>query len=381
MPEKSRAVRQGAPYARWAAIESNIHAERRNDGKASLHGGRMSAMAEVRIDDHHHDAAFAHFVSRFHAKAKAHGSLGTNIGDDLNAIIAALDDREPGAVERMIEETRIEIFGPALPETRVGDRVFAYTNFVICHRRPPNDGPLFNDVLHRMLIGDEILDPLRVFVSDKEFVKLYVAAVVGERYAVPTIDVIREAAAVADYPFPHECCIKPTQASGEVILRQRGEPIDREKIADWFGLNYYRLYREANYKRLTPKVIVEPILFGNTNLDDYRIFCYRGKPKLIHLGFDLRGNLTKLLLTPDWRIQDFSMGYPQSERRPPPPENLEEMLQIAGKLSARFDFIRVDFYTNGQRCYVGEITNCHSAAMQSFIPASAEALATELIFG
>ena len=49
----------------------------------------------------------------------------------------------------------------------------------------------YNDVLHRIKTSDDIIDPLRVFVSDKEYLKLYVRATLGDRYVVPTIDVIR----------------------------------------------------------------------------------------------------------------------------------------------------------------------------------------------
>src|SRR5687768_2568562 len=138
----------------------------------------------------------------------------------------------------------------ALPETRTGDRLFTFIHFIVTHKRMPSQAALFNDVLYRIKTSDEILDPVRVFVSDKEFVKLYVKAVVGDQYNVPTSGVIRSRDAVDTYDFPEQCCIKPTQASGPIILRRNGEPVDREKIKRWFDINYYRTGREANYKFL-----------------------------------------------------------------------------------------------------------------------------------
>ncbi len=116
------------------------------------------------------------------------------------------------------------------------------------HRRWPGDALLWNDVRYRIKTSNEILDPLSVFVSDKEHGKHYVKAIVGDEHNVPT------------------------HASAEVILRRSGEPIDRERIKRWFALNYFA-GREINYRLLRPKVIVEPLIFDSDNVEDYKIFC------------------------------------------------------------------------------------------------------------
>ena len=38
--------------------------------------------------------------------------------------------------------------------------------------------------------------------------------------------------------------------------------------------DYFLTNREENYRHLVPKVIVEPILFNTTNINDYKIFCF-----------------------------------------------------------------------------------------------------------
>src|SRR5262249_54252237 len=76
-----------------------------------------------------------------------------------------------------------------LPENRWGDRVYGFLLFYASHRRRPNNSMTFNDVLYRIKTTDKILDPLRVFITDKEFVKLYIKAVVGDEYNVPTLAV------------------------------------------------------------------------------------------------------------------------------------------------------------------------------------------------
>lgn len=266
------------------------------------------------------------------------------------------------------------------PENRFGDTLVSWIMFVRAHRRLPANTRTYNDILYRIKTSDEILDPLRIFVSDKELVKLYIKAVVGDEYNVPTLDVIRTREAVDTYEFPMRCCIKPTQVSGRVVLRERGEPLDREEIKSWFDFNYYRVNREANYKLLKPKVIVEPLIFDSSNVEDYKIFCYKGIPRLIQVDVDRYIEHKRKYFDADWNELDFSIKYPLADRRIPRPGNLPEMLAVAAELSKHFWFVRVDLYSDSGKVYVGEITHCADNANGRFRPASAEQALSEYLF-
>jgi len=268
-----------------------------------------------------------------------------------------------------------------LPYNRFGDNLYHRLLFLSKHRRLPGDEMLWNDVLYRLKTTDEILDPLRVFVSDKELVKLYIRATIGEQYNVPTLAVLRSADEVADFEFPSRCIIKPTHASAQYILRRQGEPIDLDRIRRWFGLNYYRAGREVNYKKLQPKVIVEPLVFDNADLSDYRFFCYRGEPRLIQVDMDRHTHHTRKILDTEWREQDFSILYPRSDRHLPRPDTLPEMLEVARALSAPFSFVRIDLYSDNRSVIAGEITNVSANAGGIFRPLSAEQKASKMVFG
>jgi hypothetical protein len=269
----------------------------------------------------------------------------------------------------------------ALPFNPTFDRLFHRLNFYRKHRRMPNGKMLFNDVLYRLKTSNEILDPLRVFVSDKEHVKQFVRDRIGEEYNVPTIAVLRSTAEVDAFEFPADCCIKPTHASGQVILRVNGSPIDREQIKRWFGIDYYRFGREWNYRGLEPKVIVEPLIFGGTNVEDFKIFCWKGEPRLIQVDIDRYINHTRKFFDVDWNEQDFSIIYPRSTADFPRPASLETMLAVARKLSAPFSLVRIDLYSDGAQVLVGEVTNCSENAGGYFVPRSAEVEASKLMFG
>ncbi len=267
-----------------------------------------------------------------------------------------------------------------LPHTRFFDNLYHRLLFLKKHHRLLTQQMMWNDVWFRIKTSGEIESPLRVYVSDKEHVKQYVRQTVGEKYNVPTIKILRSPAEVDAFDFPARCAIKPTHASTHVCLRANGEPIDRERIKKWFALNYYHSGRELNYRSLTPKVIVEPLIFDTTNVEDYKIFCWRGVPKFVMLDIDRFTNHTRKIFDAEWNEQDFSITYPRAQGVVPKPATLGDMLRVARALSAPFSFVRIDLYTDGQRVLVGEVTNCSANASAPFLPRAAEQRASKQMF-
>jgi hypothetical protein len=246
-------------------------------------------------------------------------------------------------------------------------------------RWPRQRSARFNDVLFRLKTSDGILDPLRVFVTDKEFVKLYVRAVVGEQYNVPTIAVLKSVREAIDYTYPANCVIKPTHLCEEVIFHRGGVRVDEDRIRTWFASNLYLVGREANYRTLRPKVIVEPIVFGGGPANDYKVLCVSGLPRAIYVVQD-RGTCPAInLYTTDWQLLPYGLEYPIG-RGADRPARLGELLSVAAKLAENFDFVRVDFYANDEQVLVGEITNCTGNAGDRFVPPSAEEDFSRLLF-
>ena len=258
-----------------------------------------------------------------------------------------------------------------LPHTRTFDRLIAWQGFVFRHRRLPSDRPLFNDVIYAEKVADHLTDPIYGFTADKEHVKDFVAARVGRRHAVETLAVIRRAEDVDAHEFPADCCIKPTHLSGNVILRQNGAGIDRAEIKRWFSLNHYERSRELQYRDMRPKVIVEPLIGDPATLRDYKVFCHRGEPRVIQIDTDRFGDHRHSYFTPDFEELPFAIDVPRVEEPIERPAELEEMLEIARRLSEPFGFCRVDFYIS-DRVYVGEITHHHNNGHSVFLPSSDE---------
>jgi teichuronopeptide biosynthesis TupA-like protein len=268
-----------------------------------------------------------------------------------------------------------------LPKTRTFDYGLALARFLQAHRRFPRmSGGGLNDALFYVKTSDEMLDPLRAFVSDKARVKQYVSAKVGDAHNVPTIAVLQSYEEARDFPYPADCVIKPTHMSGEIILRRGGSAIDLEKVRSWFDRDFYSVSREVNYRNLRRRVIVEPYIFGQESVQDYKVLCLHGEPVVMQVSFDRHTHHTLNLYTMDWERLPFAMGSPIGPGKSKP-ANLGEMISIAARLSDEFNLVRIDLYTDGQTVLVGEITNCHGGANLRFVPAESEAIMSRMFFG
>ena len=270
-----------------------------------------------------------------------------------------------------------------IPKNRLGDNFISYLNFYFFHKRFPAKKMTFNDELFRIKVSDEIKMAERVFTSDKEFVKLFIKAVVGDHYNVPTLAILRSKEQIEHFEFPENCVVKPTHASGLVKFIFDKEGINKAEFKKWMDLNHYNSSREANYRYLSPKLIVEPQIFGRTNVDDIKFFCVNGVVKLIQWDFDRRINHTRKLYDRNWNDLLVSVGYPISNKSKSKPLNLIQMIDIAEKIANYFKFVRIDMYCdeNTSRVVIGEITHCNGSANEAFDSKDSEDKIAKILFG
>ena len=267
-----------------------------------------------------------------------------------------------------------------IPRNRHGDKLVAYLNFIRCHKRLANK-TFLNDHLFKIKTTDDILNILRQYTSDKELVKEYISRTVGDELNVKTIAVLHNEIEIRDYEFTVGEVVKPTHASG-LIYFVKDRNFDKSEIISWLSLNYYNISREANYRYLTPKIIVEEPIFGRHEVDDIKFFCVKGKVKVIQWDFDRHDNHTRMLYDKNWQALDASLGYPKSTKSVNKPRKLNEMIEVSEKLAEPFSLVRIDlFYDEKTESYcVGEITHSHGSANESFDSALSEFKVSKLMF-
>ncbi|WP_157727614.1 ATP-grasp fold amidoligase family protein [Stappia sp. ES.058] len=258
--------------------------------------------------------------------------------------------------------------------------MLSYAQFFATHGRLAGRKNSLNDALLAIKISDEILSPLRVMTTDKELAKIYLHGCVDSFHVVPTIAVLRSRAEIRCFPFPKRCVIKPTHSSGDVIRRRNGEPLDLTHIASWLEINYYRTWREANYRYLEPKIIIEPFVFDQEDPCEVKFFCFKGKVKIIKWTYDKTTRPHRMLYDRNWTALDASMNYPLTTLKKERPANLDAMIAAVERVADPFGLVRIDVYTNDADFYLGEVTHISNNATLRFIPPESEHRISAIIF-
>ncbi len=270
---------------------------------------------------------------------------------------------------------------PYLPKNALGDRIHALLTFLLANRRLPKNHDSLNDLVYRMKTQGELQNPERVFTSDKELSKIYISGLLGGGFNIHTYAILKNEKEIEEYEFPSECAIKPTHSSGRAIIRKNGEFIDRGMIREWLSHSYYSETREAHYKNLNPKIIVEELVFGNSNASDIKIYCYKGEPKVITLHMDRENSHSMKAFDCDWNDLRFCWDHAKmSTESIPKPPNLEDMIVISRCLASRFELVRIDLYSDGTEVKVGEITHSPGDGRFRFKPWEAEATFNRIFF-
>lgn len=118
--------------------------------------------------------------------------------------------------------------------------------------------------------------------------------------------------------------------------------------------------REWAYYGLEPGIIVEELLVNEkkpeAGVNDYKIFCYNGKPEYIIVDVDRYIGHKRNFYDTQWNNLHITSDCFACDDEVVKPENLNEMLHVAAKLSEDFPYVRVDLYSVQNKIYFGELT-------------------------
>jgi hypothetical protein len=261
----------------------------------------------------------------------------------------------------------------------------------------------FRDKVRYKMLRDH--RALVVTFADKAAVRDYVAALVGEQYLPRAHAIVEDPAALLDVALPDAYVVKPTHGSGAAIVVSDHAPHDARLPAEP-GSWVYRhvrpehapradvvriahgwvtqLYgqgpnREWVYGRMPRQIIVEELLAAADGAipDDYKFFVFHGRCAFVQVDAGRFGRRTQDFFHPDWRHLSLSAGPPWADPEPAKPVRLQEMIDLAERLGADTDFVRVDLYnipgagpdTDG-RVVFGELTSFPAGGDSPFDPES-----------
>ena len=177
--------------------------------------------------------------------------------------------------------------------------------------------------------------------------------------------------------LPERFVLKLSNGSGTNYICKDKSKVDLESLKKRF--RRYAVQVKANpgrewpYTQAKPVIVAEQFLEdssrGNGTINDYKIFCYAGKPEyVICISDRYTDRVNHLVYNTKWEKQNVVSEGARIEEDEPRPDNLDEMLRVAEILSEDFPFARIDLYSIQGKIYFGEITFFPWSGFMEFEP-------------
>lgn len=222
----------------------------------------------------------------------------------------------------------------------------------------------FNEKLQWLKLYNR--NPRYTQIVDKYSAKDYVSAIIGNEYIIPTLGIWNSVQEIEWDKLPNRFVLKTTHGggnSGVVICRDKAS-FDRRhaelKLQRALKSDIYRTYREWPYKDVPKRIIAEKYIEDKDGvLNDYKFTCTDGVAHNVMICLDRGSGDTKFyFFDKEWRLLRLNkrgLDAPEGFTLPKP-QNIDQMFEIAAKLSAGLPYARVDLYNVDGAIYFGEIT-------------------------
>lgn len=210
---------------------------------------------------------------------------------------------------------------------------------------------------------------------DKYEVRKFISGTIGEEFLIPLIGVWDKVEEIDFSKLSEQFVLKCTHDCESVVICKDKNSFDikeaKNKLNQCLKRNFYYVAREPQYKKIKPRIICEKYMVdeSGTELKDYKFFCFHGEPKVIQVNYNRSLGCKKNLYDPQWNYLPVAMTYPTDPNVIiDKPNKLGEMLDLAKTLSKNCPFVRVDFYSIGDRIYFGELTFTPASGCGKFDP-------------
>lgn len=252
----------------------------------------------------------------------------------------------------------------------------------------------FNDKVRYKLLRDH--SRLVVTFADKAAMRGHVERLVGAQHLPACLLLTDDPTQLLGATLPEAFVLKPTHGSGACVVvspvapaqgrlptaehgwvyaHVRPEHAGRRELAaiaaGWLGKRYGRgPNHEWAYSQVPRRIIVEELLAAPDGgiPADHKLFVFHGHCRFVQVDGARFGARTQDFFDRSWRPLEMTGGHPRSDAPPAVPARLSEMLQLAERLGAGTDFVRVDLFSLDDRIVVGELTSSPAGGDSPFHP-------------
>lgn len=220
----------------------------------------------------------------------------------------------------------------------------------------------FNEKLQWLKLNNR--NPEFSLMVDKYSAKSWAKSVIGDKYIIPTLGVWDCVEEVDFDSLPNQFVIKCTHDSGSYVICKDKRLLNvddvKKKLGRALKKNFYDAYREWPYKNVRPRIIAEQYMEDrNGAFVDYKFSCFNGSVDCVMVCLDRHLHDTKFyFFDREWNLKRLNI---RGKNAPdgftiPKPSCMDEMFDIAAKLSENIPFVRVDLFECDGKIYFGEMT-------------------------
>lgn len=210
--------------------------------------------------------------------------------------------------------------------------------------------------------------------ADKYRVREYIKDLGLQQYMPKLLGCWKNGREIDFRELPNSFVIKSNNGCATVKVVNDKSKLDikkmRREIWQWLHLPYGADNAQLHYMSIKPCIIAEELLQNDykelspNSLVDFKVYCINGEPQFIWVAYN-RVNMHVHVQCydkewephPEYLINTMShYVYDPNDTQISKPECLEELLDVARKISAPFPQLRADFYIVHGRPVIGEMT-------------------------
>ena len=242
----------------------------------------------------------------------------------------------------------------------------------VFHKKPNIDKPqnLLEEIYWLQLYGDT---SMWTKCADKYLVREYLHDLGMDNYLPKLYGKWESADEISFDSLPPNYILKTNNGCGTcIIVRDKDKDYDdiRKQLKRWLIVPYGWSGAQLHYTKIKPCIIAEQLLENSPKdniispscLIDYKIWCFNGVPECILIVYGRQGHNAKLALyDTQWNLINENLVNTKTKQHSNDtiidrPICLDEMLDVARKLSSPFKEVRVDLYVINDKPVFGELT-------------------------
>lgn len=236
------------------------------------------------------------------------------------------------------------------------------------------DDPItFNDKINWLKLHD--IRPIRSTIVNKVTAKEYITNKIGAEYVIPLLGVYDKFDDIDFDKLPDKFVLKHNLGSSwNAIVKDKSKfdiQTAKKNFDKWIKINPAYINFLQTFENTPLKIVAEEYVENvEGDLYDYKFWCFYGEVKYVQLD---RGRFTSHIqqfYTTNWELLNFTVE-PNAKTDSnifTKPKMLDEMIDVAKKLSSEFPFVRVDLYCVEDKIYFGEMTFSPLGGLAKFNP-------------